>query len=135
MAEPDMNNSIGLTVKLKEGVTSINNYAFAGSTLVKVEIPSTVNSISSYAFSSVNIKELDFSATQSLTTIGDSAFSYLTGVPVIKIPNSVATLGASTFRYSSLSVIDFGETLKILPQDCCSQCSSLTADHRQKTAW
>ena len=77
-------------------VTRIGSYAFERCDLTSVTIPDSVTSIGDSAFSnctgltSVTIGD-------SVTSIGDSAFSDCTGLTSVTIPDSVTSIGESAF--------------------------------------
>lgn len=62
----------------------------------------------------------------SVTTIGNSAFSYCTGLGDIVLPNSLTEIGAATFaNCSSLKNINIPETVKSIGNNAFSGCSAL----------
>ena len=79
-------------------VTSIGDYAFHGSDLTSITIPDSVTSIGNYAFeyctglTSITIPD-------SVTSIGDRAFGHCTGLTSITIPDSVTIIGFCAFEY------------------------------------
>ena len=85
------------TVVIKDGVTSIGDYAFAYcSNLISVTIPNSVTSIGKYAFywcgylTSITIPN-------SVTSIGERAFYGCSSLTSITIPNSVTSIGDEAF--------------------------------------
>ena len=99
-------------------ITSIGNYAFAGtsekpSKLTSVVIPNKVTSIGSYAFfycSSLESVELG----ESLETILDYAFARCDLTSVV-IPDKVTNIGPAAFRYcTKISNIKFGKSLETI---------------------
>jgi hypothetical protein len=84
-------------------VTTIGSFAFSGSGLTSVTIPSSVTAIGSYAFSR-NRNLTSVTIPSSVTTIGNSAFSS-SGLTSVTIPASVTTIGDSAFSSSSLENI------------------------------
>ena len=85
-------------INIKEGITSISNYAFQNDTnLTSITIPNSVTSIGDYAFkgctslTSVTIPD-------SVTSIGDYAFRGCTSLTSVTIPSSVTSIGYSAFE-------------------------------------
>ena len=85
------------TVVIKDGVTSIGNFAFSGCTgLTSIEIPNSVTTIVNYAFSGcTGLTSIEIP--NSVTTIVNYAFSGCTGLTSIEIPNSVTSIGVQAF--------------------------------------
>jgi hypothetical protein len=103
------------------GVTSISNYLFYGTSVRSVIIPSGVTNIGPYAFdecydlttltipaSVTNIEAYAFEYCNHLTNvilanglvnIGPSAFSACDSLTTLTIPASVATIGSNAFEY------------------------------------
>ena len=107
-------------VVIKDGVTSIGDYAFYGcSGLTSLTIPNSVTSIGYRAFygcsgltsvtipnSVTSIRDLVFYGCsgltsviipESVTSIGGSAFSVCSSLTSVTIPNSVTSIGSSAF--------------------------------------
>ncbi len=86
------------TVEIRQGVTSIGNFAFYSCyNLTSVTIPAGVTSIGNYAFrgcsrlTSVEIPE-------GVTSIGNYAFQYCSKLTSVEIPASVTSIGDDAFR-------------------------------------
>ena len=107
----DSRNAIKTTI-IKNGVTSIGNYAFSlcfG--LTSITLPESVTSIGNYTFyacnslTSVTIPEL-------VTTIGRSAFSGCKNLTEITIPDSVTSIENYTFyACNSLTSVIIGNSV------------------------
>jgi len=94
-------------------VTSIGDYAFAGSSIAGVTIPDSVTSVGDFAFSGC-YSLTNITLGSGVTSIGVSAFSeyngfskYYVGCPLINvtIPNSVTNIGDAAFAGASLTNI------------------------------
>ena len=92
-------------IEIKEGTTSIGEYAFSYSyypQLTSVSFPSTLTHIGFRAFFECsNLIEVSFPA--SLTYIGDEAFSCTKLNSVVIIPAGVTHIGKDAFKYTLLS--------------------------------
>ena len=83
-------------VTIPEGVTSIGEAAFSGSSLTSITIPSSVTSIGNNAF--INCTSLTSVTIQSgVTSIGNNAFLNCTSLTSITIPSSVTSIGQMAF--------------------------------------
>lgn len=83
---------------IPEGVTKIDNNAFNGNSLKRIEIPKTVAKIGSAAFMNTDqnrtLKEVVLHG--GLTSIGSNAFGYA-ALTSIQLPTTVTTLNKNTF--------------------------------------
>jgi len=86
-------------ILIKNGPTSIGDYAFAGLCLTEtVSIPNTITNIGSNAFAGLDvIKEIELPT--SIKTIGDNAFLGCKAAGSIFIPSEVASIGKNAFPY------------------------------------
>ena len=146
----------GLTsVTIPNSVTSIDYSAFSGcSGLTSVTIPNSVTSIGSSAF--LNCSGLtSVTIPNSVTSIGSSAFYNCSGLTSVTIPNSVTSIGDRAFAdcsgltevnfnaancivmgadyprvfsgCSSLTTLNIGNNVQIIPDYAFLGCSSLTS--------
>ena len=137
-------------VIIKEGVTSISEYAFGYftglsvveisesvetigrgafnncSSLYNIEIPSSVERIEAYACE--NCRSLtDVKFHEGITSIGTGAFGSCSSLARVKIPSSVETIGESAFRNcSSLYNIEIPSSVERIEAYTFENCSSLT---------
>jgi len=122
---------------LPEGIITIGNYAFCGSSITSITIPNTVTSIGYAAFQDATsltsivmpnniseIKDYTFSHTHSLTSIvipdtvtsiGFAAFQYATSLSSIVIPAAVTTIGMYAFWNATLlTTVTFGTNSQLI---------------------
>ena len=115
------------SVTIKDGVTSIGEWAFDGCTgLTSITIPNSVTSIGDGAFNkcqsltSINIPD-------GVTEIGKFAFSGCTGLTSITIPNSVTSIGDGAFGCTGLTSITIPNSVTSIGEWAFQECSSLTS--------
>ena len=118
-----------------EGATEIKPYAFRGSTIQSVTIPSSVTVIGADAFDKCsNLTSVVFATGSRLTTIGDEAFSS-TAIINLVIPATVTTIGDSAFGgaesapNTTLTSVTFeeGSQLTVMGQKMFYNCTALTS--------
>ncbi len=64
----------------------------------------------------------------SVTSIGESAFAYCSGLTSVTIPNSVTSIGESAFAYcSGLTSVTIGNSVTTIGRGAFSSCSGLTS--------
>lgn len=101
------------SVTLPEGLTRINNSAFANyQALENINIPNTVTVLAANAFESSGIKEIIIP--DSVKTIGSNCFKN-SELESIVLPDTDITLGLDCFSYTPLKSIRLPNTLKTLP--------------------
>ena len=118
------------TVMIKEGATSVGDYAFyacANLTSINIPVPESVTSIGDYAFSGCeNLTAITIP--ESVTSIGYSAFAYCSSLTAITIPTSVTSIGGGAFyRCTSLTAITLPESVTSIGDYAFRYCFSLTA--------
>ena len=98
----------GLTsVTFPEGLTKIGRYAFAGSGLTSISLPSTLTSGSAVdvgAFSG-NLSLLSATLSEGITSVRDQLFFGATNLTTVTLPSTVTTIGASAFKDTLLGSI------------------------------
>ena len=123
-----MNGKEITELKIPDGVTSIGDYAFNGSSsLTSVTIPNSVTTIGSSAF--YNCSSLtSVTIPNSVTTIGDRAFYICSSLTSVTIPNSVTSIGNLAFEgCSSLTSVTIGDGVTSIDDYTFSRCRSLTS--------
>lgn len=121
-------DTIGETLVIKDGTTTISNCAFKGCSKIKeITVPNSVKKIGSETFSwcdnltAINIEE-------GIENIGDKAFSNCIALTNAEIPNSVITLGDAAFSGCiSLKNVKIGGRLTSISNEAFKNCVSLTS--------
>ena len=97
------------SLTLNDGLVTIGNWAFDGTSISVVDIPATVTTIGEYAFSScLNLTKVTFQ--EGLKTIGNYAFtkcSLLTGN--IVIPSTATEIGIDAFSGTAITGLKIEE--------------------------
>ena len=84
-------------VIIKEGVTSIGDYAFAECDYIEsITLPESLLKIGGHSFSNCSALT-NISIPNAVTEIGDGAFWYCTNLNKIIIPNNVSSIGINAF--------------------------------------
>ena len=125
----------GLTYKLINNGTEISITGY-DTDMTSVTIPAEiegkpVTTIGQYAFSTIQYakesKLLKVMIPDSVTSIGESAFSDCVHLRSVTLPNSVKTLGESVFsECTGLKEITLSDNLIEIPDSAFNKCSSLT---------
>ncbi len=115
------------TVVIKNGITSIGNYAFYGSQLKRITIPDSVTSIGGRAFE--NCTSLtSITIPDGVTSIGNYAFDGCTSLASIIIPDSVTSIGGGAFSgCTSLTSITLPDSVTSIGGRAFENCTSLTS--------
>ena len=111
---------------VKEGTRIICNNAFAGCSLSNIAIPDSVTAIGDSAFSDCSSLS-NIVIPNSVTAIGDGAFFGCSSLPNIVIPNSVTSIGDSAFfDCSSLPNIVIPNSVTSIGDSAFGGCRSLS---------
>lgn len=133
---------------LPEGLTGIGQYAFSGTKITSIKIPSSVKSLGNYAFRSCDALQ-EVVLPEGLTSIPSACFSYCSSLSKLTLPTTLASIGSNAFEYAKnltniafpagLTKIEYyafqgsGLTSVVLPlglstlgSQCFAGCSDLT---------
>ena len=112
-------------VVISEGITSIGNWAFFGSTASEFVLPSSLVSIGDHAFDQCsNLTQITLPT--SLESIGEQAFYFCRFLTEIEIPDSVKTLDAGVFYgCKRLASVKLPSALSTIPMEAFYGCSAL----------
>ena len=116
------------TVEIPEGVTEIDNWAFAEcKSLTSIEIPENVTKIGDYAFNSCE-SLTSIEIPEGVTKIGEFAFCDCISLKSITIPSSVTEIGdGAFFRCKSLTSVEIPENVTKIGMGAFVGCRSLTS--------
>ena len=108
-------------------VTSIGDYAFSNRNIISITIPNTVTSIGEDAFSWCEVLTSVIIG-NSVTNIGRSAFNGCTKLTAVSIPDSVTSIGEDAFNYcASLMNVTIGNSVTEIGDYAFSSCTGLTS--------
>ena len=128
---PDDHGSYDITIPTAFGrfpVTDIGDYAFSGChSLTTLSLGENIKTIGSYAFYDCTQITGNVTIPQSVTSIGNEAFRWCSGIDSLTINNAATSIGewafASCFGIKTLSL---GEKIKTIGYNAFSDCSGLT---------
>ena len=114
------------SVELKEGVTSIGDYAFYGcASLKNIDLPSNITNLGNSLFSGCSSLE-SVNIPSSVTEIGGTAFSGCSSLVSVNIPSGVTSIENAVFSgCSSLASITVPSGVTTIGNSAFSDCSSL----------
>lgn len=117
------------SLDLRNTTISIGSYAFSGSGIETLYLGSGITWSGGYSFKNTPITSITFEP--GLTTIGGDnlgVFSGCTGVSSITVPDTVQTIGPSSFcGCTSLSAVTLGTGMTLLRGQAFMNCSSLVS--------
>ncbi|WP_034449497.1 leucine-rich repeat protein [Butyrivibrio sp. AE2032] len=85
-----------IEVEIDEGITNIQDYAFASTKVTNIDIPNTVTSIGTGAYYGCKANQ-KLVIPNKVTSIGAGAFGYCTNLTGLEIPASVKNIGEYAF--------------------------------------
>lgn len=112
------------SVVLPESVHTIGDYAFKGSYLQEIEMPS-VTEIGTWAFAHCKLKSLQLP--QGISSIKESTFECCYDLASMYVPDGVTSIGKSAFeRDWGMTTIRLPVSLKYVGSSAFTNCSKLT---------
>ncbi len=110
-------------INIPDGVTTIGCYAFAGSSISSITIPSAMTSIDGLFAGCNNLTSVVIP--DNITTIGNDSFSWCENLKSVIIPESVTAIGEYAFNCcTSLTDLDIPESvIEIGSWAFCGCCS------------
>ena len=119
------------SVILPEGLLTIGQYAFRGTVIRRMHVPSTVTSIGQYAFASTPLQYLTFADNSQMNTIGVYAFNNCTSLQSVDFGNNSQLQTISERAFSSCTAmksVNFGENsvLTTIGRGAFAWCYALT---------
>ena len=113
---------------IPENVTYLDKYAFWGTKISSVTIPSSITIINSAVFGYCKqLKEINIP--EGITSIGVSSFNTCTSVTSLTMPNTVTSIGNSAFHnLTSLKEFILSNNLETIGDYAFQSCSAATSD-------
>ena len=105
------------SVRLPSTLREIECYAFGWcKKLANIRIPNAVSTIDAYAFMRTGIESVELP--ESLTSLGERAFSHCRNLKRVQLPEGLVSVGAGAFeRCSSLETIDVPPSVEAIEED------------------
>ncbi len=115
------------SIKLPEGLTTIENSTFGGTAITTVAIPAAVKSIGERAFFNTYLQTVTFAENSQLTSIGTEAFRSCS-LKEINIPASVKTIGEKAFYLCrALSSVTIPSNVVSVGAEAFGNCEKLSS--------
>jgi len=114
-------------ITIEDGVETIGGGAFSNCmSLVSVSIPQSVTTIGDYAFSS-NRRLTEVTISEGVQYIGYSAFLECESLAAVTIPKSVITIGASAFcRCANLESLEIQDGVTAIGERAFGDCAKIS---------
>ena len=113
-------------IVIKNGVTTIGDYAFYGCFALTITIPNSITIIGNHALSGSDLTSINIP--NSVTNIGEYAFSYCSKLTSVTFSNNLTRIENYAFeRCSSLTSISIPYGVTSIGDDAFYECSSLVS--------
>ena len=116
---------VATSVYIPEGVTTIEDYAFYGNDITSFRLPNTLTTIGEGAFS-YNSNVTTITLPPNAVNIGYDAFQECNSLSSIGIPEGVTEIKAGTFSGSGLTTIILPNTITSIGNSAFQDCTGLT---------
>lgn len=111
-------------VNVPDGVVAIGSYAFRGSQIKQVALPSSCTIIEDYAFINSSLSEIKLS--NNIKTIGNGAFQDCKNLRELRLPSKIEVIYKETFSgCTSLEKVVLNNQLKRIGKEAFYDCESL----------
>ena len=118
------------SVILPEGIRRIGSYAFQGTNIRRINIPSTVTTIGRNAFISTPLQYLTFANGSQLTSIEKYAFKSCSSLQEVVLPEKVTSIGYGAFDLcSSVKKVEMPNTVTFLGAYAFASCRNMKSIH------
>lgn len=114
------------TVILPEGLETIGKYAFWGSKIQKINLPSTLTTIETAAFLKCE-KLTSISIPGSVKTIPADAFGYCDQLTSVKLGDGINVIGKKAFMAVPIKSLTLPDSVTNISSDAFHGCSELTS--------
>ena len=116
-----------IKVENADGVTIYYNYGSDGTELIVTHKDNFNTGV--YRGAVVIPEEVTYmNRTRKVTSIGEGAFAYCSGLTSVTVPSSVKTIGEKAFYYSkNLTSVTIGNSVTSIGESAFEDCSSLTS--------
>lgn len=116
----------GTEITFPSGLTTIKDEAFSNVKITSLNFPASVRNIGVSAFSACSaVTTITFGEGSQLEVIGDKAFYATTGLEVIKLPDSVKSIGNYAFYKSAITELVLPAALETIGDNAFQECERL----------
>lgn len=121
------NNAVGITnIVFREGLVGIGKFSFYGNKAYNIRLPDSLTYLGDYAFSSAS-SLTNLTVGNSLKVVPYSAFSYCSALKTVTLGNSLEVLGTNCFYYcQTLKDVSIPDSIKDIYYRAFYYCFTLT---------
>ena len=109
-------------IVIPEGITSIGDYAFKGTDITGVTLPSSLRKIGKYAFSCCNSVS-SITIPDNVIYIGEGAFFKCENLKNIIVPEGITSIADYAFEFTNITDITLPSSLKKIGKYAFSRCN------------